>query len=439
MPNWGKDGGKTDVPGFWSTILSRGGQINRVDQVGRVAGCVGDYVRGFFWLVKVMKSGAIIFGPTGAGKTSLVKNALVHLRECLGDDFSVVVFDITGNYEGYTDYHAPYPLNVLELPPDTLVDVVEEVYQIAGKPQAITPTMAQNLETFLAWLLGVEPPPQGFDASRFPKTLGGLIGLARAAVSEGVIQGNLVESVMALVRRLNQLRHWLVDSETHPIIKRLLRGELRGRSVGIDLRVFRRGIRRWFYIVSFLQAVLNSGVSNLIVVVDEAHRYFRGEDTTLSELVRMGRNYGVFTILITQSPNDIPSEIFMASRVYVEFPIAYMNVKDLLSRRPTYKYAIGDEEPGVRPRGELEEHWRDIHVAMLHLQVMTKEAKEQFGPGLWTMPIKVDVEVQPKPEAVTLRKCAGKYGVPINLIWERGFDVQGKGDVLRGVWECIGM
>ena len=99
MPNWGKDGGKTDVPGFWSTILSRTGRVDRVDQVGRVASCVGDYVKGFFWLVKVMRSGAIIFGPTGAGKTSLVKNALVHLRECLGDDFSVVVFDITENYE----------------------------------------------------------------------------------------------------------------------------------------------------------------------------------------------------------------------------------------------------------------------------------------------------------------------------------------------------
>jgi hypothetical protein len=78
---------------------------------------------------------------------------------------------------------------------------------------------------------------------------------------------------------------------------------------------------------------------------------------------------------------------------------------------------------------------------MLHLQVMTKEAKEQFGPGLWTMPIKVDVEVQPKPEAITLRKCAGKYGVPINLIWERGFGSSVDklhGNEVRGVWECIG-
>jgi len=51
------------------------------------------------------------------------------------------------------------------------------------------------------------------------------------------------------------------------------------------------------------------------------------------------------------------------------------------------------------------------------------------------MPVKVNVNIQPKPNAITLRKCAEKYGVPLELVWERGF---GWGEGVRAVWECIG-
>ena len=156
-------------------------------------------------------------------------------------------------------------------------------------------------------------------------------------------------------------------------------------------------------------------------------------------MLRIGRNRRFYFALISQSPSDFPDSVFNADRLFVEFPIPYLSFRDLIARRPSYKYAISDAEPGVRPRGELEEHWRDVYVAILHIHSMTREAKEHFGPGLSTIPIKVNVEVQPKPNAVTLRKCAEKYGMHVDLIREYGFDVQGKGDVLRGVWECIGM
>jgi len=65
---------------------------------------------------------------------------------------------------------------------------------------------------------------------------------------------------------------------------------------------------------------------------------------------------------------------------------------------------------------------------------MTDEAWECLG-SLTIMPVEVDVKVPPKPNAVTLRKCAGKYGVPLELVWERGF---GWGEGVRAVWECIG-
>ncbi|WP_243676424.1 type IV secretion system DNA-binding domain-containing protein [Vulcanisaeta distributa] len=49
---------------------------------------------------------ALIFGSIGTGKTTLIKNALSNVP-C---GYTIVVFDVAGTYEGFTDYHAPYPL-----------------------------------------------------------------------------------------------------------------------------------------------------------------------------------------------------------------------------------------------------------------------------------------------------------------------------------------
>jgi hypothetical protein len=158
------------------------------------------------------ESHAVLFGPTEAGKTGFIDNTLSNLSNIL-PSFTVVVLDVTGGYEGYTDYHAPYPLNVVrELNPAILPRVLGEVLRIDGDESATTPTMAQNLET-PSWLLGMESPPQVFDASKYLRNLG-LIAMAKATV-EGVIQVSLVESVYALIRRLNLVGiGWLIRRPT---------------------------------------------------------------------------------------------------------------------------------------------------------------------------------------------------------------------------------
>jgi hypothetical protein len=47
-----------------------------------------------------------------SGKTGFIDNALSNLSNIL-PSLTVVVLDVTGGYEGYTDYHAPYPLNIV--------------------------------------------------------------------------------------------------------------------------------------------------------------------------------------------------------------------------------------------------------------------------------------------------------------------------------------
>jgi len=158
----------------------------------------------------------------------------------------------------------------------------------------------------------------------------------------------------------------------------------------------------------------------------------------LTQFVKVGRNFGRYAVLITQSPNDLPDWLPEFVKLSFEFPIPYLSTRDMLIEYPSYKYLLGDREPGVRPSGELPAHWRSPHTAKVRIVSTNEWAFECYGEGLTIDYVKVDVRVQPKPEAVTLRKCAEKYGVPVDLIREYGFDVRSRGEALRGVWECIG-
>jgi hypothetical protein len=425
------------VSPFWSGALGPRQRQNEEVRFVESVECFGDLSEDLFGVMVDNESDVIVYGAKGEGKTRLVHNALRRVPR----DFTVVVPDTTGRYAGYVDYHSPYPINVVELNSESLPAVLEEAYAVAGMPGVISPTMAQNLDTLVSWLLGLQPP-QGLDVSKYPRTLSGLISLAEASVNEGVFQGNLVESVMALVRRLKFVRHWLVDHETHPIIKRLLSGGLRGKSVGIDLSILKRGIRMWFYTIALLNAILDSNLTNVIVVIDEAHMFLGSQLSVLKDLMRVGRNYNIYFVLISQAPQHFPPDVWSEDKIFIEFPIPFISFMDVLRRRPSYKYALGEEDvPGIRTKAELEEHWRDIHTAMAIIKPTTPKMKECLGAGMTMMPVKVNVNIQPKPNAVTLRKCAEKYGVPIELIWERGFGSSVdklRGSEVRAVWECIG-
>jgi hypothetical protein len=91
------------------------------------------------------ESHAVLFRPTGAGKTGFIDNALSNLSNIL-PSLTVVVLDVTDGYEDYTDYHASYPLNVVrELNPAIQPRVLGEVFRINSDENAITLTVAQSL------------------------------------------------------------------------------------------------------------------------------------------------------------------------------------------------------------------------------------------------------------------------------------------------------
>jgi hypothetical protein len=425
------------VSPFWSGALGpRQPQQNEDVHYVESVECFDDLGEDLLQVMVDNESHVVVYGAMGTGKTTLMRSCLRKVPP----GYSALVFDVGGGYEGFTDYHALYPINPVELVPHALHSVVDEVLKIAGVSEALSSPMIYNAIRCMTWLTnspGPFGPPQSFDTRRFSRDFTGLFRLCGALVEEGVVASDDANSIKALLRRLFDMHHWAINSpETHPLIKKFLSGGLRGKSIGIDLRPFRFDIQRWFYIIALLKAIELSDLTNVIIVIDEAHLFLHSPASTLASLVRVGRNRRVYFALISQAPQDFPSSIWSTDKIFIEFPIPFISFMDVLRRRPSYKYALGEEdEPGIRTKAELEEHWRDIHTAMAIIKPTTPKMKECLGAGMTMMPVKVDVNIQPKPEAVTLRKCAEKYGVPLELVWERGF---GWGEVVRAVWECIG-
>ncbi len=243
-----------------------------------------------------------------------------------------------------------------------------------------------------------------------------------------------------LIRRLTYLNHW-VFSKTHPIINRLINGELVGKSVGIDLS-WLSPIQRWFYVLSLL-AVLNSmQARNLILVIDEAHLYFRLGESTLTTSVRVGRNYNRYFALITQSPFDIPREFISMNKLFVEFPVLYFSPENVIFREPGFKAHYGRDAyynaektwTAIPPA-----HWERPLTAIMHLHVTNKQLRSEHREPYNLITIEVDPEVKPRTSTTTLRRCAEAQGIRLEVIREYGFvEARMLERLGGGVWECIG-
>jgi GTPase SAR1 family protein len=98
---------------------------------------------------------AVIMGPSGSGKTVLMEAAL----ERSLDDYVVVVLDEVGAYSGYTDYHAPYPINpARHLPPLALSLAIGDAVR-AGKAVELSAGAKLIIERAAAWLSNEEKAP----------------------------------------------------------------------------------------------------------------------------------------------------------------------------------------------------------------------------------------------------------------------------------------
>ena len=399
-----------------------------------------------FHLMVMNETHLITFGAIGTGKSTLIKNALMNVPS----GYTVVVFDIMGNYEGFTDYHAPYPFNpVSHLGDLDVLDVIEEAISMRFPklPYAMTPAMEQVFISTLSKLRSRESMQNGREGqgAQQGEALEDEVSISRVIrqIDEDIESGALskedeVNSARGLKRRLLYFDHWVFRS-THPLINRLFRGELRGRSVGINLS-WLSPIQRWFYVLSFLAAVNAAGAMNIIFVIDEAHLYFRLGESTLTASVRIGRNYNRYFALISQSINDIPDEFINMNKLFVEFPIMYMRAENIIFGEPNLKAHYGRDayyDPSNIRELPTPPHWKPL-TARIHLHVTNQLLYRELGEAYYRVSITVNPEVPRRASPTTLTKCAEAVGIEPGIIKSGGFVHKKYANELWEVWQCIG-
>jgi len=366
--------------------------------------------------VIVNRGNAVVMGPSGSGKTVLMEAAV----EQSLDDYVVVVLDEVGAYSGYTDYHAPYPINpARHLPPLALSLAIGDAVR-AGKAVELSTGAKLIIERAAAWLNGEEAP---IDVSNYPRSLLGIAKAIEEAANKGVLN---IEHAYEALWALDKARHWMLTNETHPIIRRLLNGELRGKSIGIDLSGVHGAVAKWLYAITLMKSMKKARLRKVVLIIDEL---WSGKlPRTLINWLMLEASRGRHTVLVSDAP---PEEALKYVNVVVKFPYAYMSLKDLLA---------GRVDPDLT---ELSKY--GPHTAKLYAYATTEEAAKVLGlgtPGYTEMPIRVE-KPEPKPSAVTLKKCveevAGENAEDVfNDLRRGGFEKSKYQGEARLVWKCIG-
>jgi len=360
---------------------------------------------------------AVVMGPSGSGKTVLMEAAV----EQSPDDHVVVVLDEVGAYSGYTDYHAPYPINpARHLPPLALSLAISDAIR-AGKAMELSTGAKLIIERAAAWLSNEEKAP--IDVSNHPRSLPGIAKAIEEAANKGILN---VEHAYEALWTLGRARHWMLTTETHPLIERMLNGELRGRSIGIDLSGVHGSVAKWLYAITLMKSMEEAGLKKVVLVIDEL--WGSGLPRTLINWLMLEASRGRHVVLVSDVP---PDEALKYVNAVVKFPYAYMSLKDLLA---------GRVDPDLT---ELSKY--GPHTAKLYAYATTEEAAKVLGlgtPGYTEIPIRVE-KPEPKPSAVTLKKCveeiAGENAEDVfNDLRRGGFEKSKYQGEAKLVWECIG-
>ncbi|MFZ8837487.1 MAG: AAA family ATPase [Pyrobaculum sp.] len=239
-----------------------------------------------FWLTVAGEGNALVTGLPGSGKTSLVRWSLRNIPP----QYGVVIYDTAGEFKE-CDSVGQFPVNLLDLPPQRVVEILEEsLASTYGEyPYLFTPAMSELL------LRCIE---RGF------KTLSDI----RANVLK-IAEPHEVDTAYALRRRLAHLDMPQFGKTDVPIQP--------GRSTCIDLSTLDR-VGRIAYVLAHLELTRNA--RNIIYVIDEAHRFlaFTHRYSLLTDHLRTGRAARRFFILISHSYRE-----FLRHLGYVKITIRF--------------------------------------------------------------------------------------------------------------------
>jgi len=240
-----------------------------------------------FWLVVAGEGNTLITGLPGSGKTSLIKWSL----RSIPPQYAVLVYDTAGEFKE-CDFAGRYSVNPLDLPPQRLIEILEEALAstYGEYTYLLTPAMAELL------LRSVE---RGF------KTLSEI----RTGVLK-IAEPHEVDTAYALRRRLMHLDVPQFKATDVPIQP--------GKSTCIDLSQLDR-VGRIAYVLTHLELTRHS--RNIIYVIDEAHRFlaFANRYSLLTDHLRTGRASRRFFVLISHSYREFLRHLGYVKTV-IRFP-----------------------------------------------------------------------------------------------------------------------
>ncbi|MDT7870856.1 MAG: AAA family ATPase, partial [Thermoproteus sp.] len=240
-----------------------------------------------FWLAAAAEGNVLVTGLPGSGKTSLAKWSLRNIPP----QYSVVIYDTAGEFKE-CDNVGRYSVNPLDLPPQRVVEILEEslAATYGEYPYLMTPAMAELL------LRAIEGGH---------KTLSEI----RANVLK-LAEPHEVDTAYALRRRLAHLDGPQFGKTDVPLQP--------GKSTCIDLSGLDR-VGRIAYVLAHLE--LTRPLKNVIYVVDEAHRFlgFTGRYSLLTDHLRTGRASRRFFVLISHSYREFLRHLGYV-KVVIRFP-----------------------------------------------------------------------------------------------------------------------
>ena len=240
-----------------------------------------------FWLTTAAEGNVLVTGLPGSGKTSLVRWSLHNIPQW----YSTVIYDTAGEFKECNSV-GQFPVNLLDLPPQRVVEILEEsLASTYGEyPYLFTPAMSELL------LRSIE---QGFKNLSEIRT--GVLKIA---------EPHEVDTAYALRRRLAHLDVPQFKATDVPIAA--------GESTCIDLSGLDR-VGRIAFVLVHLE--LTRSTKNIIYVIDEAHRFlaFAHRYSLLTDHLRTGRASRRFFVLISHGYREFLRHLGYV-KVVIRFP-----------------------------------------------------------------------------------------------------------------------
>lgn len=240
----------------------------------------------------------IIIGATGTGKSRLARNIAGELRS---RNYGVVLIDTHGEHSGIDGSIPLTPRKIrLDLAlggkqeVDDVTDIISEAFKLGPLQRAVLHEALTNV---------------------YERNNG---ALPLRDVIEEVSSEPSTPVKRSLTSYLRTLSKYFGDSGVS--VQELLR---QGAVHVIDVSSLGHITARIFVDI-LMRSIIYSAMrrpSRVVVIVEEAHRFVGGRVAALGRLFREGRKFGITAVITTQSPLDIPSDVYVNSRYIISFSV----------------------------------------------------------------------------------------------------------------------